>query len=253
MKKDFEGKVAIVTGGAYGIGRATALAFAKRGAKVVLVDVDEKRGKETERLIKEEGGEGLFLKSDVSKEEEVKNFIETAVKIYGKIDCAFNNAGIHGEFLPFSDFSEERWNEILNINLKGVWLCMKHEIREMEKKGGGVIVNTSSVAGIKGVPSNPAYPASKHGVVGLTKAAAIEFAKKHIRINCICPGPIRTGMYETLYSSSPEIVERMIEKVPMGRLGEPEEVASVVLFLCSEEASYITGAILPVDGGIAAE
>jgi NAD(P)-dependent dehydrogenase (short-subunit alcohol dehydrogenase family) len=179
----------------------------------------------------------------------VEALVQKTVNSYGTLDFAFNNAGIHGEFIPTIDFPEDEWDRMINVNLKSVWLCMKSEIPRM-LENGGVIVNTSSAAGLVGVPSNPAYTASKHGVVGLTKSTAIEYARSGIRINCVCPGPIRTGMHESLMAVSPDIVEGMHEKVPMGRIGEPEEVAGVVLWLCSDAASYVTGHALPVDGGV---
>jgi NAD(P)-dependent dehydrogenase (short-subunit alcohol dehydrogenase family) len=253
MQSGYEGKVVIVTGGAYGIGRAAALEFAKRGAKVSIADLDMKRGEETLGRIKDAGGEAIFIKTDVSLEDDVKAFVDKTIQVFGKLDCAFNNAGIHKQFISTVDFSLKDWDEMINVNLKSVWLCMKYEIPQMLKQGKGAIVNTSSVAGLVGVPSNPAYPASKHGVVGLTKCTALEFARKGIRINCVCPGPTRTGMNEELTATNPEIVKAMDQKVPMGRIGEPEEVAAAAIFLCSDEASYITGHALPVDGGIVAD
>ncbi len=250
MAGDFYGKVVIVTGGGYGIGRAASLGFAKRGAKVVVADMDIQNGEETVRLIEEGGGKALLIKVDVSKELEVKNLIQKTIETYGRLDCAFNNAGIHKVFVPSIEFNESDWNEIMEINLKGVWLCMKYEIPPMLNQGKGAIVNTSSAAGLIAAPSNPAYPASKHGVVGLTKSIAIEFARRGIRVNCICPGPTRTGMHESLMAIAPHIVEKMNEKVPMGRIAEPEEVAAAAIWLCSDEASYITGHALPVDGGL---
>ena len=250
MAGEFEGKVALVTGGSYGIGRAAAIAFARRGAKVVIADIDVKNGEETIRRIKEEGGEAIFVKTDVSQAKEVEALIKKTVETYGRLDCAFNNAGIHGEFISTVDFSEEDWNQIIDVNLKSVWLCMKYEIPQMLTQGGGAIVNTSSAAGLVGAPSNPAYPASKHGVVGMTKSTALEYARAGIRVNCVCPGPIRTGMHESLVATSPDIVEAMGNKVPMGRIGEPEEVVGAVMWLCSEAASFVTGHALPVDGGI---
>ena len=253
MPDEYKDKVVLVTGGSYGIGRAAAIGFARKGAKVSIADLDVERGQETLRSIKEAGGEAIFVKTDVSSEEDVKALVEKTVRTYGKLDCAFNNAGIHKQFVSTIDFSAEDWEEMINVNLKSVWLCMKYEIPQMLKQGKGSIVNTSSAAGLVGAPSNPAYPASKHGVVGITKSTALEFARKGIRVNCVCPGPTRTGMNEALAATSPEIVKAMDQKVPMGRIGEPEEVAAAAIFLCSDEASYITGHALPVDGGIVAD
>ena len=253
MSDEFKDKVVLVTGGSYGIGRAAAIGFACRGAKVSIADLDVARGEETLRRIKEAGGEAIFVKTDVSSEDDVKALVEKTIQTFGRLDCAFNNAGIHKQFVSAIDFSEEDWEEMINVNLKSVWLCMKYEIPQMLKQGKGAIVNTSSAAGLVGAPSNPAYPASKHGVVGVTKSTALEFARKGIRVNCVCPGPTRTGMNEALAAASPEIVKAMDQKVPMGRIGEPEEVAAAAIFLCSDEASYITGHALPVDGGIVAD
>jgi NAD(P)-dependent dehydrogenase (short-subunit alcohol dehydrogenase family) len=253
MSDEYQGKVVIVTGGSYGIGRAAAIGFARRGARVAIADVDVRRGEETLQSIKKDGGEAIFVKTDVSSESDVRALIDKTVGTYGKLDCAFNNAGIHKQFVSTVDFKSEDWNEMINVNLKSVWLCMKYEIPQMLKQGKGAIVNTSSAAGLVGAPSNPAYPASKHGVVGLTKCTALEYARKGIRVNCVCPGPTRTGMNEELVAANPEIVKAMDRKVPMGRIGEPEEVAAAAIFLCSDEASYITGHALPVDGGIVAD
>lgn len=253
MSDEYQGKVVLVTGGSYGIGRAAALGFARRGAKVVIADRDVTRGEETLESVKAAGGEAIFVQTDVSSETEVKALVDKAVQAYGKLDCAFNNAGIHKQFVSTVDFTEVDWDEMINVNLKSIWLCMKYEIPHMLKQGKGAIVNTSSAAGLVGAPSNPAYPAGKHGVVGITKSTALEFARKGIRVNCVCPGPTRTGMNEELTATNPELVKAMDQKVPMGRIGEPEEVAAAAIFLCSDEASYITGHALPVDGGIVAD
>ena len=253
MQGDFQDKVVLVTGGAYGIGRAAAIGFAEKGAKVVIADIDASRGEETLRRITAARGEAIFVKTDVSAEEDVQALVGRAVEAYGRLDCAFNNAGIHKQFVSTIDFTIGDWEEMINVNLKSVWLCMKYEIRQMLRQGKGAIVNTSSAAGLVGAPSNPAYPASKHGVVGITKSTALEFARKGIRVNCVCPGPTRTGMNEELTASNPEMVKAMDQRVPMGRIGEPEEVAAAAIFLCSDEASYITGHALPVDGGIVAD
>jgi len=253
MPSEYRDKVVLVTGGSYGIGRAAAIGFAQRGAKVVIADLDVKRGEETLQRIKAAGGDAIFVKTDVSSEADVEALVKKAVQTYGKLDCAFNNAGIHKQFVSIVDFVAKDWDEMINVNLKSVWLCMKYEIRQMLKQGKGAIVNTSSAAGLVGAPSNPAYPASKHGVVGITKSTALEFARKGIRVNCVCPGPTRTGMNEELTATNPEMVKAMDQKVPMGRIGEPEEVAAAAIFLCSDEASYITGHALPVDGGIVAD
>ncbi len=253
MPGEYQNRVVLVTGGAYGIGRAAAVGFAQRGAKVVIADIDVRRGEETLRRVKENGGEAIFVKTDVSSEADVKALVNKAVQTYGRLDCAFNNAGIHKQFVSTVDFTAADWDEMINVNLKSVWLCMKYEIKQMLCQGKGAIVNTSSAAGLVGAPSNPAYPASKHGVVGITKSTALEFARKGIRVNCVCPGPTRTGMNESLVATNPEIVKMMDQKVPMGRIGEPEEVAAAAIFLCSDEASYITGHALPVDGGIVAD
>jgi NAD(P)-dependent dehydrogenase (short-subunit alcohol dehydrogenase family) len=253
MAGEFEEKVVLVTGGTYGIGRATALSFAHKGAKLALAGRNVEHGKDTVQQIKEVGGDAIFVKTDVSKEVEVKGLVEKIIEVYGKLDCAFNNAGIHKELASTIDFTEADWNEIIDVNLKGVWLCMKYEIPEMLKRGKGVIVNMSSAAGLVAAQANPAYPSSKHGVVGLTKSTAVEFAQRGIRVNAVCPGPIRTSLIEKLAARSPDTVNAMIKNIPMRRIGEPDEVAAAVVWLCSDEASYITGHALSVDGGIVAE
>ena len=254
MNRDFEGKVVIVTGGGYGIGRAACLAFVREGAKVVVADVDVTSSEETVHLIKEGGGKAIVVKTDVSQEADVEALVRKTVETYGKLDCAFNNVGIHKTFVSTVDFTQKDWNQMMDINLKGMWLCMKYEIPRMLKQGKGAIVNASSAAGLIAAPSNPAYPASKHGVVGLTKMAAIEFARKGIRVNCICPGPTTsTRMNEELTAVAVDIIEKMEDKVPMGRTAEPREIAEAAVWLCSDKASYVTGVALPVDGGLVAD
>jgi len=247
------GKVALVTGGSSGIGRATALTFAREGAKVVVVDVVEEGGEETVRLIKAAGGEALFVKTDVSKATEVAAMVNKAVQTYGRLDCAHNNAGIEGGLATTADCNEENWDRVIRINLTGVWLCMHYEIPQMLKQGGGAIVNTASGAGLVGVPRMPAYVASKHGVVGLTRTAALEYAKSGIRVNAVCPGVIDTPMVARATQQRPGMMERMAAAEPVGRMGKPEEIAEAVVWLCSDAASFVTGHAMSVDGGAVAQ
>ena len=253
MTKQFEGKVALVTGGSSGIGRATASAFAGEGANVVVADVLVEGGGETVRMIKEAGGEAIFVKTDVSKATEVEALIKKAVETYGRLDCAINNAGVEGTMAPTADCTEENWDCTININLKGVWLCMKYEIPQMLKQGGGTIVNTASVAGLVGLQGLPAYCASKGGVVQLTRTAALEYAKAGIRVNAVCPGVIRTPMVDRLTAAQPEMKEALTAMEPVGRTGKPEEVAEAVVWLCSDSASFVTGHAMAVDGGFIAQ
>jgi NAD(P)-dependent dehydrogenase (short-subunit alcohol dehydrogenase family) len=254
VKGEFEGKVALVTGASMGIGRASALAFARRGAKVVGADVDVKGGEETARLIRNAGGEAIFVRTDVASAAEVEALVKETVKVYGKLDYAHNNAAINrGIGGMTGDYREDDWDAQLDVNLKGVFLCMKYEIPEMLKIGKGTaIVNTSSISGLSGHPADPGYVGSKFGVVGITKSTAMQYARMSLRINCVCPGPIRTSLYDRVVAAIPGVEEATLERNPMGRIGEPEEVAEAVVWLCSDAASYITGVPLPVDGGLAA-
>ena len=240
-------KVALVTGGSSGIGRATAKMFFREGAKVVVADVDRDGGAGTVSWIREKGGDGVFVECDVSNPEDIEAMIEKVINVYNRLDCAFNNAGVGGGKSTV-DCTEEEWNHVININLKGVWLCMKYEIPEILKVGGGSIVNTSSAAGLTGSPNRPAYTASKHGVIGLTKVAALEYAESGIRVNAICPGGVRTRMLDPLLSNK-EYADSLLSRHPMRRIAQPEEIAEAVVWLCSDLASFVTGVALPVDGG----
>lgn len=251
MESTFRDKIALVTGASSGIGKATALAFAKKGTKVVIADLTE--DPETMDLIENLGGEAIFVKCDVSKNSDVKALIEKAIATFGGLDFAFNNAGIEGTPAPVQDCSEENWDKTIGVNLKGIWLCMKYEIPLMLKKGNGVIVNCSSVAGLVGFQGLPAYVASKHGVIGLTKTAALECAKLGIRVNAVCPGVIKTPMMDRLTADKKEAEDQFARLEPVGRFGLPEEIANAVVWLCSDEASFVTGLTMPVDGGFVAQ
>lgn len=249
MMKEFDGKCVIVTGGSAGIGRAAALAFAKKRASVVVADVDTAGGEKTVEMVRGEGGDALFVKTDVSKAQDVSNMVEKAIGVYGRLDIAFNNAGIEGEQAPTGEGGEANWDRVIDINLKGVWLCMRAEIPQMLKQGGGAIVNTSSVAGRVGFENLPAYVASKHGVLGLTKTAALEYATEGIRVNAVCPGVIHTEMIDRVIGGDEDLLEAYANMAPVNRMGQPEEVADAVVWLCSEEASFVTGHAMTVDGG----
>lgn len=251
METEFKNKVAIVTGGASGIGRATALAFAKKGAKVIVVDWKENA--ETVDIIKKSGGEALFIKCDVSKLSDVKAMVEKTIATFGRLDYAFNNAGIEGKHGDTQDCSEENFDKTIGVNLKGIWLCMKYEIPEMIKQGKGVIVNCSSVAGLVGFAGLPAYVASKHGVIGLTKTSALECAKLRIRVNAVCPGVIQTPMIDRITGKDKEAIEQFTGLEPVGRFGQPEEIANAVIWMCSDGASFVTGHAMAVDGGFVAQ
>jgi NAD(P)-dependent dehydrogenase (short-subunit alcohol dehydrogenase family) len=249
MNRRFESKVVFVTGGTSGLGRDAAIAFAREGAKVCLVGRRVVEGEETVNLIRQSGGEALFVRTDVRQEADIKNAVKLCVEAFGGLDCAFNNAGRGGpHFRPLAEYEKETWDDIIAVNLTGPFLCMKYEIPEMLKRGGGAIVNLSSTAGLKSAPAvGAAYSASKSGLNGLSTQAAVEYAPKGIRVNVICPGVIRTPLTE---SGGEEFIERVTPKHPIGRIGEPREVSALVLWLCSQESSFVTGAIIPVDGGM---
>ena len=247
--KILENKVALVTGGTSGIGKATALTFGKAGAKVVFSGRREKEGEDTANLIRQSGAECLFVRSDVSSEAEVKALIQKIVEYYGRLDCAFNNAGIDPPTKPLHEQSVEDFDKLMAINVRGLFLCMKYEIQQMLTQGVGVVVNNSSMGGLIAFPGMSPYIASKHAVMGLTRSAALDYAKQGIRINAVNPGIIATDMMDRLADGNPE---QMASIVPMGRLGQAEEIAATVVFLCSDAASYITGQPIVIDGGYTA-
>ena len=253
--KGLENKVVIVTGGSQGIGRAAAILFAQEGAKVAVADVKVEAGVETVRMIENSGGEGIFIKADISNEDQVEAMVGQTIERFSRLDCAFNNAGVEAQkaLVPLIDSPVEEFDRLIAVNLRGVFLCLKYEIAEMLKAGGGAIVNTSSVAGLVGFQLSAPYVASKHGVVGLTKAAALDYATQNIRVNAICPGVTRTPMVDALIGDDKELEALIVGTHPMGRIASAEEMARTAVWLCSQEASFITGVALAVDGGLVAQ
>ncbi|MBW4444771.1 MAG: SDR family oxidoreductase [Plectolyngbya sp. WJT66-NPBG17] len=246
----YKGKVAFVTGAASGIGRATALAFAREGASVSVADVSEPGKQETARMIEDLGGQAIAVRCDVTRAEDVKAALDKTVEAFGRLDFAFNNAGIEPkQAAPTAEYEEEEWNRIIDIDLRGVFLCMKHEIPLILKQGRGAIVNTSSGAGIIGIKSSPAYTAAKHGVIGLTKAAALDYASQDIRVNAVCPGYIDTPMMGRFTGGTDEGRAKVFAEEPVGRMGKPEEIAEAVLWLCSDAAAFVVGHAMVIDGG----
>src|SRR3954469_460668 len=247
---DFDGKVAFVTGGASGIGRAAALAFARAGASVAVADIGEQANQETARLIEQDGGRALAVRCDVTKVDDVKAAVEKTGETFGRLDFAFNNAGLEPKKpAPTADYDEEEWNRIIDIDLRGVFLCMKYELPLILKQGGGAIVNTSSGAGVIGIKGSPAYTAAKHGLIGLTKAAALDYAAHNIRVNAVCPGYIDTPMMGRFTGGTPEGRAKVIAEEPAGRMGKPEEIAAAVVWLCSDGAAFMVGHAMVIDGG----
>jgi len=254
MPTSLREKIVLVTGGSSGIGRATALAAHRQGAKAVIVaDVNNAGPEGAVAKIKSAGGEATFIQTDVSKSAEVQRLMSQVVESYGRLDCAVNNAGVEGAMAPTADCTEENWDRIMAINLKGIWLCMKYEIPPMLKQGAGAIVNMSSVLGLVGLPGYAAYAASKHGVAGLTKTAALEYAPAGIRVNAVCPGATRTPLLDRMIGGKAEVEAWLLSKEPIGRLGTPEEIAEAAIWLCSGAASFVTGHTLTVDGGVVAQ
>jgi NAD(P)-dependent dehydrogenase (short-subunit alcohol dehydrogenase family) len=250
--RQFAGKVAVITGGNAGIGRATALACATQGAKVVVSARREKEGHDVIAELNALGGEAIFVKTDVSQECEVKAMIERTLATFCRLDCAFNNAGIELALTPLPDHTEETYEQIMDINVTGVWLSLKYEIPAMLQTGGGAIVNNASVAGLIGFATVPVYVASKRAVIGLTKSVALEYATQHVRVNAVAPGTIDTRMFRDV-AAAPEVRQMLESAQPMGRIGQPEEIASTVVWLCSDGASFVTGQTVPIDGGYTAQ
>jgi len=246
-----QGSVALVTGGGSGIGRATALAFAARGARVIIADIDVLHGEESARLVNDVS-EAHFIVTDVSRAEQVETLLARTFEIYGRVDFAFNNAGMMGPFARAHEYSEAAWETVVDVNLKSVWLCMKYELQIMLKQRGGAIVNTASVGGLVGSSMGAAaYVASKHGVIGLTKATALEYAQDGIRINAVCPGITRTAMVAKNRGTGPEVEQHLLASYPIKRMGEPEDIAEAVMWLCS--ATFVTGQAIAIDGGFTAQ
>ena len=253
MTGRLENKVGLVTGAGSGIGRASALAFAREGAKVVVADTIAEDGEDTVDSIRRDGGDASFVRTDVSKATEVESMVNKTIQIYGSLDCAYNNAGVAISPCLTPETSEKDWDHVINVNLKGVWLCMKYEIPQMIRSGKGTIVNASSMVGLIGLAKRSAYAASKHGVIGLTKVAALEYANSGIRINAICPAVVRTPLVESIMKSDPEAESQLMSMIPMERLGTVEEIAEVVVWLCSDASSFVTGHALAVDAGVVAK
>jgi NAD(P)-dependent dehydrogenase (short-subunit alcohol dehydrogenase family) len=249
MNSSFQNKVAFVTGAANGIGRATALAFAREGANVVVADVSEPGNDETARLIEKLGSSAIAVRCDVSQADQVKAALDKTIQSFGRLDFAFNNAGVEQPITATADITEDEWDRIARINLRGVFLCMKYELPLLLKNGGGVIVNTSSGAGVKGIKGQAAYCAAKHGVIGLTKSAALDYAQSNIRVNAVCPGIIATPMMQRFTGGTREGEQRVIAQEPVGRMGTPEEIAAAVVWLCSDAAAFVVGHAMVIDGG----
>lgn len=251
MNKRFESKVILVTGGTSGLGRDAAVAFAREGARVVLTGRRVEAGEKVISSIRKEGGEAIFVRADIAQAPDVEASVQACVKTFGGLDCAFNNAGIDGTMMvPLADYEKEMWDQVITTNLTGTFLSMKYEIPEMLKRGGGSIVNMSAMAGLRsGRRTGAAYNASKHGIIGLTTTGAVDYAARGIRVNAVCPALIRTPMSEATFLKDEAMVQKALQMYPMGRIGQPEEVTPLVLWLCSNEAAFMTGTAIPIDGG----
>jgi NAD(P)-dependent dehydrogenase (short-subunit alcohol dehydrogenase family) len=246
------GRCGLITGAGSGIGQATALVMAREGAKVVVADVNETGGAETVEQIRAAGGEASFIACDVTDADACEALVAATVAAYGRLDWAFNNAGIAGPSAATGDYSIKSWHRVMDINLNGVWYGMRAQLQQMVKQGGGAIVSTASIAGLVGIRGGPAYIAAKHAVVGLTKSAALEYAKQNIRVNAVCPGYTRTPIMDPGLAKRPDLIDRFGDRTPMGRVGQPREIGEAVAWLCSDDAGFVTGIALPVDGGVVA-
>ena len=248
----FEGKVCLITGAGSGIGRAASLAFAKHGATIIVTDVAIEGGKETVEMVERAGGKAEFIRVNVSKSAEVDQMVEQVVKKHGRLDIAINNAGIGGPWGRLSDITFADWDRLMDINLSGVFYCMKAELTAMAEMKTGVIINVSSIAGLRGLAHSSAYSATKHAVIGLTKSAALEYARANIRINAVCPAFTRSPLFDKMFEIDPSYQEKLLRNIPMRRYGEPGDIADAMVWLASEDASFVTGQCLPLDGGMTA-
>lgn len=249
---NFKGKTVLITGSGSGIGRATSILFAEKGADIMVSDINEEGGLETVKLVEATGQKAAFCKTDVSNLDQIKNLVNSAVNTFGKIDIAVNNAGIGGDFKITHDYSADDWNKVIAVNQTGVFYCMQEELKQMVQQGGGAIVNIASIAGLRAQPYTPAYTASKHAVVGLTKNAAVEYARYNIRVNAVCPVFTMTPMVKDMLTIDPSFEKKLLRNIPLRRYGQPADIANAIVWLCAEETGFITGHSMPVDGGMTA-